>query len=230
MAEKNQPFRIRIIKNGPYLVTGNVPLDEKVIVPHGATEVHFEAGRELPQAKTYSLCRCGKTQKSPFCDGSHERHGFNGRETASKALYIERASRLKGKTLDILDDGRCAYARFCHSDRGKLGQLIKSADVPEIREAALKAIQECPSGRLVAVDEDGTFIEPELEPGISILRDLGKEVCGPIYVHGGIPIESADGSLYEVRNRIALCRCGQSSDMPFCDARHVAARFTEITE
>ena len=86
MAENNQPYRIRIIKNGPYLVTGNVPLDEKVIVPHGVTEVHFEAGRELPQAKTYSLCRCGKTQKSPFCDGSHERHGFNGRETESKAL------------------------------------------------------------------------------------------------------------------------------------------------
>lgn len=53
---------------------------------------------------------------------------------------------------------------------------------------------------------------------------------GPYLVTGNVPIESADGSVYEIRNRLALCRCGESDIKPFCDARHVAARFTEITE
>ncbi len=229
MDEKKRPYRIKVTRNGPFLVTGNVPLDEKVIVPDGRTQVRFEDGRALPQAETYALCRCGRSKNPPFCDGSHERHGFIGREVASQAPFIERSTRLKGKTLDILDDGRCAYARFCHSDRGRLSELIKSSDDPENRSAALKAIVECPAGRLVAVDEDGTVIEPELEPGISVLQDPRLGVGGPLYVHGGIPIESADGEVYEVRNRITLCRCGQSEIMPFCDAKHVSIRFKDPT-
>ena len=230
MSESMRSYRIKILKNGPYLVTGSVPLREQIIVPHGQTEYHFEEGRALPQAETYSLCRCGKSRNAPFCDGTHMKIGFTGDEKASRAPFMERATRLKGLTLDILDDGRCAFARFCHSDRGRLGHLIKVSDDPDNRAAALKAITECPAGRLVAVDKDGTVIEPELEPCVSILKDQEKSVCGPIYVQGGIPIESADGEVYEVRNRITLCRCGQSDIMPFCDARHVASKFTEITE
>ncbi|MCL1907254.1 MAG: CDGSH iron-sulfur domain-containing protein [Propionibacteriaceae bacterium] len=30
----------------------------------------------------------------------------------------------------------------------------------------------------------------------------------------------ADGEQYEVRNRIALCRCGQSDNKPYCDGPH----------
>lgn len=230
MPEQNFNGRIKILKNGPYLVTGHVPLSEKIIVPHGKTEHVFQDGRTLPQAETYSLCRCGQTRTAPFCDGSHLTHGFDGTEKSYRAPFIERAKRMKGMTLDLLDDGRCAYARFCHSDRGKLGHLVKTSDDPENRAAALKAITECPAGRLVATEKDGSIIEPFLEQGIDLLKDLEEEVCGPIYVHGCIPIESSDGEMYEIRNRLTLCRCGKSRIMPFCDAKHVAEKFTEITE
>jgi len=230
MSENRHDYRIKILKNGPYLVTGNVPLTEKIIVPHGQNEYVYQDGRQLPQAETYLLCRCGKTRKSPFCDGSHAHCGFEGTEVASRKPYERRAIRLKGLTLDILDDSRCAFARFCHSDRGRLGHLIKVSDDPENRAAALKAITECPAGRLVATEKDGTIIEPELEPGIDILKDQEKGVDGPIYVRGYIPIEAADGEVYEIRNRITLCRCGESRNMPFCDAKHVSSQFTEITE
>ena len=47
---------------------------------------------------------------------------------------------------------------------------------------------------------------------------------GPIWVRGGIPIESADESIYEIRNRVALCRCGKSSNIPFCDGSHCSEK------
>ena len=48
---------------------------------------------------------------------------------------------------------------------------------------------------------------------------------GPIWVKGGIPIESADGTEYETRNRVTLCRCGQSKNKPFCDGAHISIGF-----
>lgn len=220
--------RIKIIKNGPYIIKGGLPLRERVITRYGQTEVVFTEGRQLPQGETYSLCRCGKSHAAPFCDGTHAEVHFDGTETASRKPFSERASRIHGKTIDVLDDGRCAFARFCHSDRGKVGKLIRHPENAEDDAAALKCVQECPAGRLVAYDKEGHELEPELEPGIALIKDPENNVCGPIYVTGRVPIESADGTLYEVRNRVTLCRCGTSGIKPFCDARHVAAKFTEI--
>jgi hypothetical protein len=70
-------------------------------------------------------------------------------------------------------------------------------------------------------------MEPELEPQIAVLQDPEKGVSSALYVQGGVPIESCDGTVYEVRNRVTLCRCGHSSDMPFCDASHIYEDFQE---
>ncbi|MGI5992201.1 MAG: CDGSH iron-sulfur domain-containing protein [Methanosarcina sp.] len=34
------------------------------------------------------------------------------------------------------------------------------------------------------------------------------------------PDKSADGKQYEIRNRVILCRRGESKDKPFCDGSH----------
>ena len=39
--------------------------------------------------------------------------------------------------------------------------------------------------------------------------------AGPYGFKGGIPVESANGRRYEVRNRVTLCRCGASDSKPF---------------
>lgn len=67
---------------------------------------------------------------------------------------------------------------------------------------------------------------PELPPSIGIVEDPVVGVGGPIWVRGGIPVTSAEGHDYEVRNRVALCRCGSSRNKPFCDGSHVTIRFT----
>lgn len=48
---------------------------------------------------------------------------------------------------------------------------------------------------------------------------------GPILIRGGAVILDADGNAYETQDVVALCRCGQSSNKPFCDATHKACGF-----
>jgi len=218
--------RIKVTEDGPYLVTGNVPLYEKKITPRGKGYV-LEPGRELPQAESYALCRCGASKHKPFCDGSHVAAGFVGTETASRLTYDERAGLLEGPGVDMLDDGRCAFARFCHQERGVAWDLVKASDDEECRDEAIQAASGCPAGRLVAVDHDRGEIEPEYPPSVFIVQDPEKDASAGIFVRGGIPIESADGHEYEIRNRVALCRCGASRNKPFCDARHVAIQFLD---
>lgn len=226
MTKAKKPQKIRIVKNGPYLVEGSIPLVEKIITPKGRTYI-YEEGRTLPQKESYSLCRCGKTTTPPFCDGAHVHHSFDGEETASREPYLDRADTLEGPTIDLLDDHRCALARFCHRNNGDAWQLTLASGKEENREEAIVGANECPAGRLTAREKDGTLMEPELEPQIAVLQDPEKGVSSALYVQGGVPIESYDGTVYEVRNRVTLCRCGHSSDMPFCDASHIYEDFQE---
>jgi len=97
-----------------------------------------------------------------------------------------------------------------------------SSSVDEASLAA--AIEEscaCPGGRLTVV-KDGKPIDPALPQEIGLIQDSLKNCRGPLWVKGGITIEGADGKVYEKRNRVTLCRCGESTNMPFCDISHLA--------
>jgi len=227
MSKDENVCKIKIAKNGPYIVTGNVPLQEKIIVKKGRG-YEYKDGRDLPQAEEYHLCRCGKSKNPPFCDGAHATINFVGTETASRELYEERVDLFEGPGIDLLDDGRCAFARFCHSDKGNTWNLVEDSDKPEYMEKAIQTACDCPTGRLTAVDiETGKVIEPFYEPCIDIIQDPGQGVSAGIFVKGNIPIEAADGELYEIRNRVALCRCGKSYEKPYCDATHVLMEFLD---
>jgi len=226
MKNNETSAKIKILKNGPYVVSGHVKLSEKIIAAEGRGYVYTE-GRDLPQAETFTLCRCGQSKNPPFCDGTHLKSDFQGEETASKSNFEDRAEYLEGPELDLLDDHRCAFARFCHRNDGDAWGLTEESDNPKLREEAIKAASDCPAGRLVAVDKSGNAFEPEYEPGIDIIQDPERGVSGGIFVKGNIPIESSDGTRYEKRNRVVLCRCGKSSDKPFCDATHVPIKFRD---
>lgn len=229
MENKECSCKIKIQDRGPYIVTGNVPLREQIIIPiDGHYEMH--EGRALPQSETYTLCRCGKSKNAPFCDGAHNKIAFVGKETASKESYHKRAKLHIGKGIDLMDDGRCAGARFCFSEHGKTWKMLDRSDESQYKELVIKTANECFAGRLTAVEKDGTIIEPDYEPSIDIIQDPEKGVSAAIFVKGYIPIEGADGSQYEVRNRIALCRCGKSHEKPFCDIGHISTKFQDGSE
>ncbi|MEA5002238.1 MAG: CDGSH iron-sulfur domain-containing protein [Christensenella sp.] len=211
-------MRIRILKDGPYEVSGGVPLKKMVI---GANEqgdsTHWIEGEYIKTGQTYRLCRCGQSKHMPFCDGSHA-HGFDGTQTADCGPYEEAAIRYQGDGMELLDQEElCAVARFCDV-AGSIWNLINDKDNLEI---AVQQACDCPSGRLTIITDDGTRVEPELEPEIALICDEPEGKMGPIWVRGGIEIELEDGTIYEKRNRVTLCRCGQSQNKPFCDAMHM---------
>jgi len=77
-------------------------------------------------------------------------------------------------------------------------------------------------GRLVLTHRaTGEGIEPDLAPSIAVIEYPAKGEHGPLWVRGGIPVVSAHGRPYTVRNRLTLCRCGRSRNKPFCDGSHV---------
>jgi CDGSH-type Zn-finger protein len=223
-------MRIKIQKNGPYLVTGGVPLKEMIIRHKNGKNV-YEEGRTFPLKDSYALCRCGHSKTAPFCDGAHLKNDFDGTETADRALYQDRLEGVvEGRDMLLLDDGRCAFARFCHTKNGSAWELVRKDTNPVFKKQALETAKMCPAGRLVIIDKNGEVLEEPNEPEIIILQDPQKGVSAGIYVKGNIVIESEDGTEYEPRNRVALCRCGQSNNKPFCDATHVTVVYRDAGE
>lgn len=217
-----------MISNGPYRVSGNVPLiREKIVADSQGFSLRWQKTHTYKTPAVYLLCRCGKSKNMPFCDNSHLHHNFKGKETASHASFIEQAEQYEGKELTLLDAyDLCASARFC--DRaGGIWDLIKKDDKESLKIAKEEAA-DCPSGRLVLIDKkSGKQIEPGFLPEISVTEDPQAGVSGPLWIKGGIEIESEDGSIYEQRNRVTLCRCGNSQNKPFCDSEHIHTKFDD---
>ena len=218
---------ITVTLNGPYVVNGGVELTEQAIVPVGG-HLEYRTVRTFPEQETYALCRCGRTSTPPFCDGAHVSSGFDGREVASREPFDERADVYPGQGVTLLDDNRCAFARFCHREDGDVWTLTELSADERLKREAVQASSDCPAGRLVHVDtEEGTVCEPRLDPSIALLEDPQEGVSGPLFVRGGIALIGADGCAYEMRNRYALCRCGASRNKPFCDAMHVTVGYQD---
>lgn len=219
-------MKIKITPDGPYCVTGGVPLHEEILVPdQDGLSTGWRQGKVYPLQQEYELCRCGRSADTPFCDGTHNTINFDGAETASREPVLLQAEPVTaGPQMDLIDvPVLCALARFCDRAGGAWDNTRQSDD-PEAKEIALQEVRDCPAGRLMLRDKDGNLIEPKFPPSIAVVIDPVEGVTGPLWVRGGVPVEAADGTTYEVRNRVTLCRCGRSENKPFCDGKHVEDR------
>jgi len=106
-------------------------------------------------------------------------------------------------------------------------RLEKSDDVALCRCGASKKKPFCDgSHREAGFRHDGCFEDPKAEPpqGEGPLR-VTVRPNAMLIAKGPMNITSADGSCSTTRNSAALCRCGESSNKPFCDASHRQCRF-----
>ena len=210
--------KIKVTKNGPYVISGNLPINEDIVeYDQEGIPLKTNKGPAISSDPQCTLCRCGHSKNPPFCDGTHKSINFDGTENPdNQEKYEDQADVIDGPDLILKDaPSLCASAGFCHR-AGGVWELTKNSDNPKSKKIAIEECYCCPSGRLVAVDKNtGKALEPKLDPSIGIPDG------GPLCVKGDVEIESADGQIYEKRNRVTLCRCGKSSNKPFCDGSHV---------
>ncbi|UFX47546.1 CDGSH iron-sulfur domain-containing protein [Bradyrhizobium sp. 41S5] len=229
MTSEKSKARVTVSENGPYMVTGDIPLAKQTIMTNA--EDGSEAWQEGPAVahrQTYTLCRCGASQTKPFCDGSHLKIGFVGTETASGDAYLDHANLLNGPILQLTDaESLFAFGRFCDPN-GSVWSQVAQTDDRGVRTMFVRQVNECPSGRLVAWDKtSGKPVEHALPVSIGLIEDPEQQCSGPLWLRGGIPAVAADRFEYEVRNRVTLCRCGESKNKPFCDGTHAAIKFSD---
>lgn len=215
-------FAISVQKDGPYVVTGGVPLTRKSIV---YSELHepmaWRKDAELGAKPMYKLCRCGASKKKPYCDNSHVKNGFDGAEAAPTEPSAARQQRGVADGITVHDDGLlCTRAGFCGSKIGNIWGALERAGDSRVRFDIIQRIERCPSGRL-SYDVGTGVIEPDLPRAIAVTKD------GPYWVTGGVTVTMSDGRTLETRNRVELCRCGRSSIKPLCDGSHRDIKFTE---
>ena len=233
MPENSNPKKegnIKVAKNGPYLVSGGIPLNKMTIeCDNRGTPAKWVIGEKLNTSENYALCRCGQSNNKPFCDGNHVKANFDGTEMSDNEPYEKMAKMIDGPELAFKDaEILCASARFCHRG-GDIWDVVPRSDDPKAKKNVIENACDCPSGRLVVIDKKtGMTIEPNLEKSIGAVEDPAIGANGPIWVRGGIPIYSAEGKLYEVRNRVTICRCGKSTNKPFCDSSHYPEEDREV--
>lgn len=107
-----------------------------------------------------------------------------------------------------------------------LPQVFDTAKKPWIEpshssaDTIAQVIHRCPSGALRYERLDGGADEPIPNEVTGTFSENG-----PLYLQGNLRLEDADGKIIFEGTRVALCRCGASSNKPFCDRSHQDVNF-----
>ena len=115
------------------------------------------------------------------------------------------------------DRERCIHAQACVEglpnvfDPERRPWIQPEQATPDAVEAV---VPRCPTGAL-HLTRNGT--DPEPTPDAN---HIGLFPNGPLLVHADATLIDGDGETLLTDTRMALCRCGQSSNKPLCDGSH----------
>ncbi len=129
------------------------------------------------------------------------------------------------------DAGKCTHSANCvralprvFRPKARPWINVSAADA----DALAAAVDTCPSGALAYTWADParniTTTAEEQDIGSAQVRVTSS---GPLEVSGQIEIVDDDGTVIEVTEKAWLCRCGHSTNKPFCDGSHSKAGFTD---
>lgn len=194
---------ITVVRKGPYRV-------------EGVEDIKDSEGQPVPHQAITMLCRCGSSQKKPFCDGSHTRMGFAGERDPNREKG--ETNEYEGKEITIVDNTDvCCRDRSCIRE---LPQVFETCDPDAASpEDIMNTIRKCPSGALTYKIGGTHCHDFGREPGIVITKN------GPIKVVGGVCLIDETGARPACEEHYTLCRCGGSKNKPFCDGTHADIDF-----
>lgn len=116
------------------------------------------------------------------------------------------------------DPNRCIHAAACVRGLPDVYDPSRRRWIrPELAPAALVAevAARCPTGALHAALRDAAAAA-EAANAVTITL----QAAGPLYVRGPVRVELEDGTVLAEDERVALCRCGNTANAPFCDGSH----------
>jgi CDGSH-type Zn-finger protein/uncharacterized Fe-S cluster protein YjdI len=131
-----------------------------------------------------------------------------------------------GRDIDVTWDRRlCIHVGECTRARGEVfvsGRAPWGDPDRASADEVAEVVERCPTGALAHVRSDAGPAEAPPSENVVVVSN-----GGPLYVRGDLRIEGAPGDMPGVRSRVALCRCGQSANKPFCDNSHEGAAFDD---
>jgi uncharacterized Fe-S cluster protein YjdI len=126
---------------------------------------------------------------------------------------------------------KCIHSEYCW--RG-LPDVFKPKSKPWVditgadSNTIAKQVEKCPSGALSYYwnkESQDNFKASEEAQNVEHMKIKVFE-SGPIMVNGEVTIEHKDGTT-ELKKNVALCRCGASTNKPFCDGSHKKVEFKD---
>ncbi len=113
----------------------------------------------------------------------------------------------------------CIHSAICFNG---LPQVFNPREKPWVKpegantQQIIEQVKKCPSSALTFYinDEVKGNVEVETETIIETSKN------GPLLVYGNVSIKDAEGNITKKNNVTALCRCGSSSNKPYCDGTH----------
>jgi uncharacterized Fe-S cluster protein YjdI len=130
---------------------------------------------------------------------------------------------------------KCVHSTICYT---KLRSVFDPSRRPWIRmdkgntDEIIDIVNQCPTDALTFTrdkeleknDEkkvEAETVQEDNSTNIQIMKD------GPALVSGNFTITDINGVKLTKADNVALCRCGKSSTLPFCDGTHHKVGFKE---
>lgn len=123
----------------------------------------------------------------------------------------------------------CIHSTLCWKGNDALREVFNPAEKPWIKpeaastERIIQQVKKCPSGAL------SYYMNNEQEENKEVNAESIVEVMpkGPLLVYGNIHVKAADGTEHHKSKVTAFCRCGSSSNKPYCDGTHTKIGFKD---
>lgn len=118
----------------------------------------------------------------------------------------------------------CSHSRQCFNGLPEVfdpGQRPWTRPENSSTEKIVEQIKKCPSGALSFYYNQPAPDGPEENQ--VCLMEITKN--GPLIYHGKVLIRNAQGEETLKENKTAFCRCGASSNKPYCDGSHSKVAF-----
>ena len=129
-----------------------------------------------------------------------------------------------GEITVVWQPSKCSHSKKCFHD---LPEVFDPGKRPWVNiegsdtDTIVDQVKACPSGAL-SIKQDASA---ETKQKVSVVIQVFPD--GPFLVKGSVSLEGVDGQNTDCEGATALCRCGASSNKPYCDGTHTKIGFKD---